>query len=125
VGDEAEQIADALFGAIEAGDLDAVAALYRADVEVWLNTDGIARGRDANLRTLAWVVANLTDRRYEEIRRHRTDTGLVQQHVLRATTSAGRRVAVPACMVITIDGGRITRLEEYLDSAHIADLTAR
>ncbi|HSP03074.1 MAG TPA: nuclear transport factor 2 family protein [Acidimicrobiales bacterium] len=122
--DDAEQIADALFGAIEGGDLDAVAALYSPDVEVWLNTDGIARGRDENLRTLGWVVANLTDRRYEEIRRHRTDTGVVQQHVLRATTAAGRRVAVPACMVITIDGGRITRLEEYLDSAHIAELTA-
>lgn len=122
MADDAERIADALFGAIEAGDLDAVAALYAPDVEVWLNTDGIPRGRDANLRTLAWVVANLADRRYDEVRRHRTDTGLVQQHVLRATTPAGRRVAVPACMVITIDGGRITRLEEYLDSAHVAEL---
>lgn len=122
--DDAEQIADALFGAIEAGDLDAVADLYSPEVEVWLNTDGIGRGRDANLRMLAWVVGNLTDRRYEEVRRHRTGTGLVQQHVLRATTSTGRRVAVPACMVITIDGGRITRLDEYLDSAHIAELTA-
>ena len=119
-----DEIADSLFGAIEAGDLDAVAALYAPDVEVWLNTDGVAQDREANLRTLAWIVANLPERRYDDIRRHRTATGLVQQHVLRATTTAGRRVAVPACMVITIDGGRIARIEEYLDSAHVAALLA-
>jgi ketosteroid isomerase-like protein len=124
VRDDVDRIADSLFGAIEAGDLDAVAALYAPDIVVWLNTDGIARGRDANLRMLAWVIDNLSDRRYDEIRRHRTETGLVQQHVLRATSPAGRRVAVPACMVLTIEAGRITRIAEYLDSAHVAALTA-
>lgn len=122
--EDVERIADALFQAIEAGDLDAVAALYSPAIEVWHNTDGITQGLDANLRTLAWVVGNLSDRHYEEIRRHQTDTGLVQQHVLRATSPAGRRIDVPACMVITIDGGRITRIEEYLDSAHVDELTA-
>jgi len=31
-------------------------------------------------------------------------------------------VEVPACLVVTVAGGPITRLEEYLDSAHVARL---
>lgn len=124
MADDVDRIADALYRAIEDGDLDAVAALYDPGVEVWLNTDGTPQDRDANLRTLGWVVDNLTDRRYEEVRRHRTATGFVQQHVLRATSSDGRRVEVPACMVVTVDAGRITRIEEYLDSAHVRRMLA-
>lgn len=124
MADDVDQVADALYRAIEDGDLDAVAALYDPAVEVWLNTDGTPQDRDANLRTLAWVVGNLTDRRYEEVRRHRTATGFVQQHVLRATSPDGRRVEVPACMVVTVDAGRITRIEEYLDSAHVRRMLA-
>lgn len=44
----------------------------------------------------------------------------MQQHVLRVTTASGRRVSVPACMVVAVEAGRITRIEEYLDSAHVA-----
>lgn len=115
-------VADALMGAIERGDIDGVAALYAPGIEVWHNTDGVAQDRDANLRTLGWVVRNLRDRRYDEIRRHRTDTGFVQQHVLRATTASGTQVAVPACLVVTVDGDLITRIDEYLDSAQVEQL---
>jgi ketosteroid isomerase-like protein len=34
-------------------------------------------------------------------------------------------VEIPACLVVTCDDGRITRLEEYLDSAHVARLTSK
>ena len=37
----------------------------------------------------------------------------------------GTRAEVPACLVVTCAGGRITRLEEYLDSAHVARLTSK
>jgi hypothetical protein len=30
---------------------------------------------------------------------------------------------MPACIVVKVEGGRITRLEEYLDSAHAARLS--
>jgi ketosteroid isomerase-like protein len=32
---------------------------------------------------------------------------------------------VPACIVCTVTNGRITRLDEYLDSAHVAPLLSR
>lgn len=120
-----DSLADALFAAIEAGDLDAVAALYADDVIVWHNTDGIEQDRATNLRTLGWVTRHLGDRRYEQIRRHPISGGFVQQHVLRATNRAGRRVSAPVCMVINVVDDHITRIEEYVDSAHVAELAAR
>jgi ketosteroid isomerase-like protein len=32
---------------------------------------------------------------------------------------------VPACVVCTVKNGRITRLDEYLDTAQLAPLSAR
>ena len=118
-------VADRLFAAIEAGDLEAVRSLYAPDAVVWHNTDDSEQTVEQNLRVLAWVVEHLADRRYEDVRRSPTPTGFVQQHVLRCTRPDGRRVEVPACLVVTVDGGRITRLEEYLDSAHVARLTGK
>ena len=66
------------------------------------------------------MVNNLRDRRYEDVRRTVTPTGFVQQHVLRFTRADGTRQALPACLVVTCDDGRITRIDEYLDSAHLS-----
>jgi len=118
-------IADRLFAAIQAGDLDAVRSLYAPDAVIWHNTDGSEQTPDENLRVLRWVVEHLADRRYEEVRRSPTPTGFVQQHVLRCTREDGTRVEIPACIVVTCAEGRITRLAEYLDSGHVARLTGK
>jgi ketosteroid isomerase-like protein len=46
----------------------------------------------------------------------------VQQHVLRGTAPNGKPLEVPACIVFTVRGGRVARLDEYLDTAQIAAL---
>jgi ketosteroid isomerase-like protein len=116
---DALAVADRLFAAIEAGDVDAVREVYDPAVEVWHNTDRAVQGREENLATLGWVVRNLGGLRYTDVRRSATDDGFVQRHVLIATNRAGRRVEVPACIVATVRDGRITRLDEYLDSAAV------
>jgi uncharacterized protein len=117
-------VAERLFAAIERGDIDAVAALYAPDVKVWHNIwhgrNGAVQSREENLTVLRWVVRNLRGLRYDEIRRSATATGFVQQHVLRAVTADGRPVEVPACLICTCTNGTITRIDEYVDSAHIA-----
>jgi len=121
----ATALADRFFAAIEAGDIATVRAIYAPDAEIWHNTDGLVQGPEDNARTLGWIAANLRDLRYTQIRRSATDDGFVQRHVLVATNRAGARVEVPACIVATIGDGRITRLDEYLDSAALAAITAR
>ena len=117
-----DALAERFFAAIEAGDAETLREMYDPDVEIRHNTDGAVQGRDDNLATLAWMGRNLPDLRYTEIRRSATAGGFVQQHVLVATNRAGRRVEVPACIVTTVRDGRITRLDEYLDSAAVAAL---
>lgn len=119
---DAHAIGERLFAAIEAGDIEAVRALYSPDVTVWHNHDGLAQSIDDNLRVLGWMAKHLPGARYTHVRRSATDTGFVQQHILVATNRNGREVAVPACIVADVNDGRITRLDEYLDSAHVAHL---
>jgi len=112
-------LAERFFKAIEAGDIDAVKAIYAPDAEIWHNTDGVVQAPADNARTLTWITKNLEGMSYTDIRRSATDDGFVQQHTLVATNRAGQRVEVPACIVVRIADGRITRLDEYLDSAVI------
>lgn len=121
---DALEVAERLFAAIEAGDVGSVGALYADDAVIWHNTDGVEQAPAENLRVLGWLVRNCSDVRYTDVRRSTTGTGFVQQHVLRLTSPSGEALALPACIVVTVDGGtgRITRLDEYLDSAHVARL---
>jgi len=118
-------VADRLFRSIEAGQVDDVREIYAPDAVIWHNHDGVEQGCDENLRTLEWVTRNITGLRYERVRRSATDDGFVQQHVLRGTNPAGVEVEMPACIVATVVDGRITRLEEYLDSRHVEAFTRR
>jgi ketosteroid isomerase-like protein len=116
-------LARRLSAAIAAGDRDALRAIYAPDAVIWHNTDDVAQTVDQNLAVQAWLAQNMTGRRYEDVRLQATETGFVQTHVMR-----GRRgdteITILACIVVTVAGGRITRLDEYLDSAHLAPLLA-
>ncbi len=118
------QTADRLFRAIEEGDVDAIRNIYTPETKIWHNNDGIAQSVDQNLAVLKWVISNVKNVKYTEVRRQPTPTGFVLQHVLRGRFK-DKDVALPACIVATVEGGRITRLDEYLDSAHTAVFASR
>ena len=120
--DDPIRLAERLIAAVTAGDIEGVRACYAPDVVVWHNSDGVAQSAEENLRVLGWVTKNIRDLRYDEVRRQRTPTGFVQQHVLRGTAPNGTALAIPACLVGTVVDGRITRLDEYLDSTHLTAL---
>ena len=115
-------IAERLFAAITAGDVAAVRALYAPDVRVWHNFDDVTQTAEENLAVLQWVTTTIRGLRYEDVRRHATADGFVQQHVLRGTIGNGVAVEIPACIVVTVRDGQITRLDEYLDSKHTTPL---
>ena len=115
-------LAERLFSAVERGDLDALRDIYAPDAEIWHNTDQQVQTVEQNLRTIAWIAANVKDFRYEDIQRQATETGFVEQHMTRGTGPSGKEFNIPACIVCTVVDGRITRLDEYLDSAHVAAL---
>jgi len=117
-----EALATRFFTAIEAGDLPGVRACYADDAVIWHNTDGRAQDVTANLRVLGWLMANMADRRYEDVSRVVVADGFVQQHVLRGTAPGGEPFELPAMMRVWTADGRVTRLDEYFDSAHVTAL---
>lgn len=115
------ELADRLFAAIAANDLEALRNdVYSPDVVVWHNNDNHEQRIDENLKVLNWLSRKVTNRRYEEVRRQATETGFVEQHVLRGTAENGTELDIPACLVVTVSGDRISRIDEYIDSAALS-----
>lgn len=112
-------VAARLCTAIEAGDLDGVRSVYSPDVVVWAGFDNRERDVESSLGVLEWLLSVTTSRRYEVVRRIEIDGGVLQQHVLHATTRNGSSFSMPACLVLQISGDRITRVDEYLDPAPV------
>lgn len=115
-------IAERIFKAIELGDVDAVRDMYTPETVIWHNFDQVEQSVEENLQVLRSMVARFKERSYDEIRRSETAEGFVQQHVLRLTRSDDTKVELPGCIVATCADGRITRIDEYLDSAQVARL---
>ena len=115
-------VAERFFDAIEAGDIDTVRDIYHPNVVIWHNYDGLDRketgdSRDDNLKILAGLPKRIAGAHYDIWYREATETGFVQQHVLRGTMPNGEPIAIPACIVCRVEEGRITRLDEYFDPA--------
>jgi ketosteroid isomerase-like protein len=110
-------LAERFVSAIQRGDVDAVRACYAPDAKLWHNTDGIEQTVDQNMKVLDWFIRTLPDRFYRVLRREPLPDGFLQQHILEATLPDGTRWAMDACVVVRVENGLITRLDEYLDSA--------
>ena len=120
--DEILALADRFMTAVQSGDLRTVREIYAADAVIWHNNDGAEQSVEENIGVLEWVHRNVAEFRYEDVRRQATEHGFVEQHVVRGRTASGAEIEIPSCLVCTVADGRITRVDEYLDSAHLASL---
>lgn len=120
--DAMTRFATGFFDAIEQGDIAAMQASFTPDAEIWHNTDEKIVTPDQTAVTLTGMLKRISEPRYTDRRLTVFPGGFVQQHVLR-----GRRahddvpVHLPCAIVCQVREGRITRLDEYFDSAHVAE----
>jgi ketosteroid isomerase-like protein len=116
-------LADRMGRAYEQNDSNAIADCYDADARVWHNIDGVEQTVEEQVDVTRWLHERLKDVKYEISSRHSYDGGYVQQYVMHGTlANGGGAFRMPVCMNVTVRDGRITRLEEYLDSAHLKPL---
>ena len=116
-------VADRLFSAIEAGDVDAVAAIWSDDVTVWHAGDKRPSEKARAMRVIEWFVSATADRHYDVLDRRFFDGGFVQQHVLHGTARDGTPYSLRVGIIIGVGpDGLITRIDEYLDPADLAPL---
>lgn len=116
-------VADRLFSAIEAGDVDAVAAMWSDDVTVWHAGDERPSEKARAMRVIEWFVSATADRHYDVLDRRVFDGGFAQQHVLHGTARDGTPYSLRVGIIILVGrDGLITRIDEYLDPADLAPL---
>lgn len=120
----AVETVERFFTALEAGDVDTLTAIYTPDARIWHNDGGGEQGVADNLRVLRGLHRVVSELRYEIVRRVAVEDGVFQQHVLRGWLPDGTEVAMPAAMYLAVAGGRVSRIEEYLDSAQAAPIRA-
>lgn len=114
--------ADRFIAALNVGDPALVREFYTPDATVWHNFDDADQTLDDNLRLLEWMVRKAPQRSYRVLRREIVPGGWFQQHVVEARLANGREMKLFACCVITLEYGRIRRIEEYVDPAQVAVL---
>lgn len=110
------------FDAIEAGDIETMRSSFAPHAEIWHNTDELIVTRDQTAQTLTGMVARIKDRKYADRRLTAFPGGFVQQHVLTGVrVHDDGPVRLPCAIICKVEHGRITRLDEYFDSAHVAE----
>lgn len=108
-------LAERLLAAFEAHDPDAVSALLAPDVVRWLNITDAEMGLDGILALVA-AERSVVKESTMTLRRHlETAEGFVLQFDADGTTVVGERYHIPVCLVVTVDGDRVARFEEYAD----------
>ncbi|GAA1747915.1 nuclear transport factor 2 family protein [Aeromicrobium alkaliterrae] len=118
------QLLDRIIAAAQAGDASDLYDIYAEDAVIWHNHDNAEQTVAENARLLEKMPEWVRDRSYDDRRIQLFDGGVVQQHVLRGVhIRTGEPVELHACVVVQVDDqGRISRLDEYLDSKQAASL---
>lgn len=120
--DDILALAKRFFDAIEQGDIATMQNSFTPDAPIWHNTDELEVTPAQTATTLTGMVKRITNRKYAERRIHAFPGGFVQQHALTGNrTHDGGAVRLPCCIVCEVKHGKITRLDEYFDSAHVAE----
>lgn len=115
---------------VEACDLEALAAMYAPDGVVNINVMGIDKPAAETFETLQTMHRRAESLRYEVLEVIPTESGYVQRHLLHIAVAqradkAAQQLVIPACLVVKLDNGLVTRVDEYIDSAQIAPLFQR
>ena len=115
-------VAARLIASIEAADGDGFLACFAPGAVIWHNNDNLDSDPAQSLKVLGWLRRRVDRLRYEEIRVQPTPAGYVEQHVLRGTRADGLPFEVPARLVVAVEDGLITRLDEYVDASGLGAL---
>ena len=117
-------LANQFMTALEQADESAIRQCYADNAAIWHNFDGLEQTVEDKNASLHWLRGHLVDIRYADVVHSDIADGLLQRHVMTGKTASGESLAMPACVIFTIEDGRITRLEEYLDPTPLLALIA-
>ena len=117
-------IAEAITEAFARRDIDGFMQAYAPDIAVWHNFDRQTQNSAENRTLLDGFMSLFASLQYTDICRVHTDEGIVQHHLVVGVLPDGRRLEMPACLILTIQDERIVRIDEYSDPAPFFALMA-
>lgn len=118
--DDIAALAKRFFDGLEQGNIGILREVYAPHVKIWHNTDGLEQTLEDNETTLTGFIERIPKRQYANRRVHTFPGGFVQQHTLKGTKKDGKEVALDAVIICKVENGKVTRLDEYFDSAAVA-----
>ncbi len=117
-----DELANRFFDAIERLDIDAVKQAYAPDVVYWMNAMPETQGLDAILDLMRFFHQKVKNLHYEVESREFFPGGFVQRCRITGDLASGEALAVPLCLIIYMEDGRIVRLYEYIDTASMTSV---
>ncbi len=117
-------VAEQFIAALNRADAETVRALYAPQARIWHNFDDKLQTVEENIKSMHWMHSRLSDLNYDVHYRIAIPGGFLQQHILKGMLSSGKPFTLHACVICKVDDGRITKLEEYLDTAQARPLFA-
>ena len=115
-----EQLANRLVRACETSNREELEKVYAPEALIWHNFDRKEQSRADNIELLTNLAGLFNSFTVTQIRRNFFPGGYVQQHVVKGEKKDGRPFELPACIIVTVRDGMISRIDEYYDSAHDA-----
>lgn len=115
------EVCESLFTALSAGDFETVRYLCSPELHASQN-NGPAMNLETLLDFTAAVLGVVEHFRYENAIRSGTESGFVEEHLVRGTLPDGSELNLAACVVGEIQDGKVTYLREYVDSAQASGL---
>ena len=118
-----EQLADAVVAILERGDPAILRRHLAPGAVLWHNGDDLEVDAHDAVGSVAGLHALVDGVHVDVLRRAEIPDGFVQRFVVRGTVRATRtELAAHNCVLATTAGGRITRMDEYVDPTFEAQL---
>jgi ketosteroid isomerase-like protein len=111
-----KEIAAALHVALETGQVESLAPLLANDAIVWHNSDRLSLTKDQALPRIGGAARLAEAVHVDVINMQESRYGFVEQIVLRGTVRAnGSPLELHNCLVVSLEEGLVTRIDEYVD----------
>ena len=111
------QLADILFDSIETNDFVRLGEVYTPETIIWHNADQAEKLLADYVTILQQFRQCARDWKYTTVRHIDIEDGFVRQMLVQGHTRGGHVFGGATCLVCTTKNGKITRIDEYFDTA--------
>ena len=119
--DEIRVLCNRFFDAYQDRRIDELRDIYSPDCVIWTNVFQKEMTGDENLAALPASYKMARRRTYDDRRINTFDEGFVIQYTLSGVHHTGHRGALSVCIVALCRDGKITRIDEYMDTSKFRD----